>query len=766
MSSSLTPRFLASILAVTLLALTLALALLQLESSRLSGRQTALARDALTVERKHSEALLSESMTRKADLLGRFMASTAPDLLLTFDNELMGRYQKEAANDPDIAYAAYLDPDGKPIAGFQAELKEAVESRYPVEVDGQRLGQMLIGLDPSGLEVAKRVAKERIDSAIDDVQRLGDAGQARFLVILALGFLALLIVLGLLFGYMFTHQVIRPLKRAIAIARQIADGHLDNEIATDGRDETSQLLQALERMQANLKARTDAEQRVSAEISRIKSALDKTSASVMMVDPEGSIIYMNEAVTQMMQSAASDIRQTLPDFEVADLIGGRFDRFQRGLTPTGAALNDSATAHAARIEFGDRTFKLVTNPVLDDRGQRLGSVVEWADQTAEIAAAQALEQLLQAVAAGDFGQRLSLEDKTGFFRDLAQGMNALTEIVAGALSELAMVLRAVAEGDLTQGIAADYQGTFGQLKEDTNATVSHLKDVVSRIKEVAETIRTAAAEIAHGNADLSSRTEAQAASLEETASSMEQLNATVQRNARNANEANRLALGANQLATRGNEIVQRVVETMGAIQTASRKITEIIAVIDGIAFQTNILALNAAVEAARAGEQGRGFAVVAAEVRSLAQRSAQAAKEIKALIADSVQRVDTGARQVDEAGHTMTEITGSFEQVAMLVGEITGATREQAEGIEQIAGAIARMDEVTQQNAALVEEAAAAAESLEEQAHLLARAVAVFRLAEDAGSNVVGDRLQTKPQLRFVAHKATAAGEEDIWDEF
>jgi methyl-accepting chemotaxis protein len=270
------------------------------------------------------------------------------------------------------------------------------------------------------------------------------------------------------------------------------------------------------------------------------------------------------------------------------------------------------------------------------------------------------------------------------------------------------------------------------LKDDTNATVERLKEVVGRIKEATDAINTAAGEIAAGNADLSARTEEQASSLEETASSMEELNATVRQNAENARNANDLARGANDKAVEGGGMVKRVVDTMGSIQESSKKIADIIGVIDSIAFQTNILALNAAVEAARAGEQGRGFAVVASEVRSLAQRSAQAAKEIKGLIADSVDKVDAGAELVNQAGRTMDEIVSSFQQVTGLVNEIAGASREQSSGIEQVTQAVSQMDEVTQQNAALVEQAAAAAESLEEQAKALSHAVAMFRL--DAGS--------------------------------
>ncbi len=292
------------------------------------------------------------------------------------------------------------------------------------------------------------------------------------------------------------------------------------------------------------------------------------------------------------------------------------------------------------------------------------------------------------------------------------------------------VSKALAAGDLTQTISRDYPGLFGETRAGVNATVENLKKLVEEIKAAVDSISTASSEIASGNANLSQRTEEQASSLEETASSMEELTSTVKQNADNARQANQLAIGSSEIAGRGGEVVKEVVGTMNSINESSKKIVDIISVIDGIAFQTNILALNAAVEAARAGEQGRGFAVVAGEVRNLAQRSAAAAKEIKTLISDSVEKVEDGSKLVDEAGRTMEEIVTSIRRVTDIMAEISAASDEQSSGIEQVNQAVIQMDEVTQQNAALVEEAAAAAESLEEQAQKLSSSVAVFRIEE------------------------------------
>ena len=305
----------------------------------------------------------------------------------------------------------------------------------------------------------------------------------------------------------------------------------------------------------------------------------------------------------------------------------------------------------------------------------------------------------------------------------------LIRAIVGPLNEAIAVANAVASGDLTSRIETNSTNETGRLLQALRTMNDNLVDLVGKVRMGTDQITTASGEIASGNLDLSQRTEEQASSLEETASSMEELTSTVRQNADNARQANQLAAGASEVAVKGGAVVGQVVQTMSSINESSKKIVDIISVIDGIAFQTNILALNAAVEAARAGEQGRGFAVVATEVRTLAQRSAAAAKEIKELISDSVSKVEDGTRLVDEAGATMDEIVSAVKRVTDIMAEISAASQEQSTGIEQVNQAVTQMDEVTQQNAALVEEAAAAAESMQEQAQTLTQAVSTFRLS-------------------------------------
>ncbi|MBL8482088.1 MAG: Tar ligand binding domain-containing protein [Rhodocyclaceae bacterium] len=612
-----------------------------------------------------------------------------------------------------------------------------------------------------------------VDSAKTENTTLETAYRWIFGAGLSLGLVAMVVVL--VASISIAHSITRPLDRAVQVADAIAADRLDNRIDVDGRDELAALLTALARMQTSLNERIGAERELARESLRIRNALDKCSTNVMLADTDGRILYLNEALAATLRAAQTDIRKDLPGFDAATLVGRNFDDFHRNPAHQRNLLAGLSGSHRAEIHVGGRDFRLTANPVMDAGGVRIGTVLEWLDRTQEVAIENELADVLTAATRGDFSRRLTLDGKQGFFREVACGLNELTELVARGLREVAGVLNAIARGELNEHVKGEYGGTFGQLKNDTNATVDRLRDVVGQIQEASEAINTAASEIAAGNRDLSARTEEQASSLQETASSMEELNTTVRQNAENAQRANTLAASSNDAARRGGETVHGVVATMGEIQRSAQKIADIIGVIDSIAFQTNILALNAAVEAARAGEQGRGFAVVASEVRALAQRSAQAAKEIKGLIAASVDSVNSGAKLVGQAGKTIEEVVASFGAVAELVTDISGASREQSSGIEQVTAAVNSMDEVTQQNAALVEQAAAAAESLEEQAQTLSRVVAMFRIDRGTGNAALAGQPRAAVALPRTAAAAAvkaplkagaSAPASEEWEEF
>ena len=572
--------------------------------------------------------------------------------------------------------------------------------------------------------------------------------------------LALGLSLPLLFAIylLIRRDVAKPLggepAAATEMANRIAAGDLSMNIELKPGDTTS-LMASMAKMRHDLGERIEADAKIAAENLRVKNALDRVTSCVMIADVSGKIVYMNEAVNQMFHTGENDIRKQLPNFSAAMVIGSNVDAFHKNPAMQKGLLSGLSQPHKASIKVGVRSYNLSAVPVIDEKGVRLGTAVEWLDRTAEVAAEAEVAGLVQAANEGDFTKRIAVEGKEGFLKVLAEGINGLMQTSSVGLNEVVRVLGALAKGDLTEKITNEYKGTFGQLKDDANMTVEKLTEIVTQIKESTESINVASKEIASGNTDLSSRTEEQASSLEETASSMEELTSTVKQNAENAKQANQLAAGASEVAVKGGNVVGQVVTTMSSINESSKKIVDIISVIDGIAFQTNILALNAAVEAARAGEQGRGFAVVATEVRTLAQRSAAAAKEIKELIGDSVEKVGAGTKLVDEAGKTMEEIVSAVKRVTDIMAEITAASQEQSVGIEQVNGAINQMDEVTQQNAALVEEAAAAAESMEEQAGNLAQAVAIFKLAQQGRQATALPT--TKPSGLPAARKLTAA---------
>jgi methyl-accepting chemotaxis protein len=418
-----------------------------------------------------------------------------------------------------------------------------------------------------------------------------------------------------------------------------------------------------------------------------KGALDNLGSCVMVADSNLNVIYLNQSMQTMMSIAQQDLRKDLPNFDANRLLGANIDVFHKNPSHQRKMLAGLTKTFASQFVVGGRTLRISANPMMDAAGKRLGTVVEWADRTAELTIEAEIKALVQSAAAGDLIQRMATDGKSGVFAEIGKGINQL---------------------------------------------IDNMSEVVSRVQAAAVEVSRGAEEISQGNTDLSQRTEEQASSLEETASSMEEMTSTVKQNADNASKASQLATAARDQADKGGSVVSQAIRAMTEINDASRKIVDIIGVIDEIAFQTNLLALNAAVEAARAGEQGRGFAVVASEVRNLAGRSATAAKEIKGLIQDSVKKVEEGSLLVTQSGQTLDQIVTSVKKVSDIIGEIAAASQEQSVGIEQVNKAVMQLDETTQQNAALVEQASAASQGMAAQAKSLNEMMDRYQVPEEA----------------------------------
>jgi methyl-accepting chemotaxis protein len=483
------------------------------------------------------------------------------------------------------------------------------------------------------------------------------------------------------------------------------------------------------------------------EAKRLRSALDGCNTMVMVANRRGDIVYVNPCLQRMLQEHEAAIRAELPNFNPTALVGANIDGFHKNPAHNRSIVENLTSTHEVNIEVGKRRLRLVLSPIINESGTHLGTVVEWADRTVELSIQEEINRVVSAVRQGDFSKTVPLDGIDGLYRDLSEGINDLVRSVSASTDELGAMFAALADGDLSRRITNDYQGKFGELKDNANQTADRLSGIVSQIQEATNSVHTAASEISSGTSDLSDRTEQAASNLEETAASTEEMSATVRQNAESATSANDLAINANKTATKGGDVVDRAVVAMREIEESAQKITDIIGVIDEIAFQTNLLALNASVEAARAGEAGKGFAVVAQEVRQLAQRSAQAASDIKTLIQDSNGQVKNGAELVNEAGEALGEIVGSIGKVAGIIQSISNASQEQASGVQEINTSITSLDEMTQQNSALVEQSTAAAQGLSDQATKLTELMAFFKLDKAAAARPQAQARQHEYQL-------------------
>ncbi|KQU51825.1 hypothetical protein ASG72_09985 [Bosea sp. Leaf344] len=562
-------------------------------------------------------------------------------------------------------------------------------------------------------------AAAQIDSAL--------AAAMPRLVAIGLASLALLGLVGLLLARRIGSRLSALREAALRIAEGASDAGLP---ALGNAGEIGELAQALGAVHA-----------AGVEAARIRAALDGCRTSMMVCDERNRVVYVNASLLKFFTEAQEDFRIAFPGCSAKDMLGKVMEGVQR---EPGSAL--PGAQGSLRYVLGRRTVALTLTPVADSQGRRLGTSVEWLELTDELAAAAEVAAMVAAAGEGDFSRRAALTGKPETLQAIAAGVNQINALVEGAVAEFSQVLGALAEGDLTQRMQGAYRGRLDELKQSLNGTLDRLGDTVATIQSTAGQVSRAAQEISSGAGDLAARTEATAVNLEETAATTEQLAASVKQSAARSREATEMAGTAMAMASDGKAVVSQTVGAIERIEASSSRISDIVTVIDEIAFQTNLLALNAAVEAARAGDAGKGFAVVASEVRALAQRSGQAAKDIKGLILSSNEQVGEGVRHVRETGDALDRIVAAAGRVSEIIAEISSATARQAQGIHEMSQAVADMDGSTQQNAALAEQSAGSATELMEEIAALRDLVGFFRTGTEAAE--IARRAPVPPRQR------------------
>ena len=454
---------------------------------------------------------------------------------------------------------------------------------------------------------------------------------------------------------------------------------------------------------------------------------------ILVADSDYNIVYCNPSMIAAFRKVETEIRKVFAQFDANKLIGMNMDTFHKNPHHQRSMVSALRETVKTRIKVGTCTFDLVASPVFDRQKNRYGTVVEWKEITAELKVEEEVTSLIHKVSEGDFSYRIDASDKQGFMKALAEGMNKFTDIINQSLKDILTFLSGLSEGDLSTRIKGTYAGMLEEIKHNANHSTEKLESTMQSVIASTRQIRDASSEISVGSNDLSERTENQASSLEETAASIEEITAAVKSNSENAGRASKMSSDASTHASKGEKVIEEAVHAMNRIQESSQKIAEITNLIDEIAFQTNLLALNASVEAARAGDFGKGFAVVAQEVRALAEHSAQASKQIKALIESSTASVHEGSELVGQAKQSLTAIVKSIQDVSEMIESINLASAEQSISLDQINNVVTQLDAMTQKNAALVTQNVATTASLDQQAESLGAAAAHQHHGDDPG---------------------------------
>ena len=572
-----------------------------------------------------------------------------------------------------------------------------------------------------------------IIAEVSQVEALHHTVKFRYiLAAILLGGIGLALILGTISGNSLYRQLGTEPTQLLRMVEDAAKEKFDHdEISPATRSSAQGVFAGMLSMQKQL---LESQKSSKTKFGRITAALDKATANIMLTDESLKIVYMNAAAKELFFSSESMFNSYLDSFDSNQMIGMKASLLLQEAAVQESDLLTLTSAISREFRLGDSVFSVTASPVFDDANGLSGVIMEWNDKTLEVSIQEEMSAIVSSALRGDLGQRIKLENKSGFFEELSRGVNDLVSYSERVIGDVLRVLGALANGNLTETIQAEYEGAFGQLKNDANTTVEKLTAVVDQIQLASRLVNSGADEIAAGNATLNQRTEQQAEKLSVTASNMEEMTTTVKQNAQNVSEADLEVISLLERAEHGGGVVRKAIVAMEEINNSSQKISDIIGVIDEITFQTNLLSLNAAVEAARAGEQGRGFAVVASEVRKLAGRSATAAREIKELIKDSSSKVKDGFQLVNKSGDTLEEIVSGVKRISEIVTELAAASRQQSIGLDYVNSTISEIDGLTQQNATLVEKAAQASESLGEQASALEELVDFFVTSRNAAT--------------------------------
>jgi methyl-accepting chemotaxis protein len=674
------------------------------------------------------------------------------DGYVTYGQLIQAHTRLDAAT--DAAFASIKssfdgNPDGtvaKAMQGKVDAIQAAVKAYAGVLSDlQQRIEQ---GKPTADLKAAYDKAEEqlRMDLGVfwqgseSELQRLLEARISGIWsgALLRLGLAALGTVLALLVALFFVRTIRGPLAQLVDVLKRFQQGEFGMVVPhAEATNEVGDIARALRRFQT-----------LGSQQALTMAAMDGSDTLLMITDPEEKVVFMSGALVQLFMHLEPIFREARHDFSVEKMFGEHTDYYSMNGNLQRKLISDDGKMRVQRLTAGDTIIHVEMNYIYDVQGQKVGHTLLWRNITAELQAQAEVAAVVDAAARGDFSTRIPLDSKRGFVREVADGLNRISTLMGECIGEFSDMMGSVAAGDLTRDFPKRYGGLLGELQDGIGDTVAKLATTLATIQATAADVASAATEINAGANDLARRTEDQASALEQTAATTEELAASVKSSSISSRGAVEMAQDAMRVAEAGGGIVRDAVEAMSRIEEASRKISDITGVIDEIAFQTNLLALNASVEAARAGDAGKGFAVVAAEVRTLAQRSSDAAKGITTLIQASEAEVAQGVKLVRGAGDVLGQIVDASSKVAVTVSEVASATTEQSTGIEEMSHAVSHMDDMTQQNAALAEESAASAGALAARIEQLYALVATFRVKGEAAGSLGGDRDWREPARR------------------